>query len=153
MSFGRILQRMKSPFGLPMILPLLPLLACTALADVAGTNKAVSLSGTFSWAGRKEAKPNETLVAVLTPSGSNVWKAVFTFTWSKVSHTWDGTVKGHLDSGEISGEAADERGKRAFRLQGRAINHVLTFNHFETTGGKSTATGVGTLRPGGSSQP
>jgi hypothetical protein len=120
--------------------------AATARAEIADAGKEITLTGTFNWSEKRGR--NEDLNAVLTPSGTNEWKAVFTFVWSGTPHTYTGTVKGHLDNGDVSGEALADGGGRTFSFQGRANNHALTFSHFETTGKKNTPTGSGSLKPG-----
>ena len=144
---------MKSATVLRAVLPLAALLVLPAAAATQDVARAVQLTGSFNWNGRKG---KEDLQAVLTPSGTNAWTAVFTFNWDRSPHTWNGTVTGHLDHGDVQGEAKAEGGKRAFLFRGHANNRVLTFNHFETTGGRPMPTGAGTLKPdagGGKARP
>jgi len=127
-----------------MILAIALLTTGSALADAAKAGMEVKLSGSFNWG--KNGK-TESLMVALTPAGTNAWKAVFSFNWDKKPHTWLGSVKGHLDNGEISGEATAEGGRRTFTFNGTASNHQITFQHTETTGGKNVPTGDCTLQP------
>ena len=130
--------------------------ACTVLGLSAATTPAapgaavpasadITLAGTFNWSGDKSG--DHALKAVLTPSGTNEWTAVFTFTWGKDPHTYSGTIKGNLANGTVTGEGENEGGNRTFKFTGRATNRVLKLTHTETTGGKNTPTGSATLKP------
>ena len=60
--------------------------------------------------------------------GAGRWAAAFTFMWDKKPHVWNGTVKGQLDNGNVSGDVAAEGGGRTFQINGQAGNHVITFS-------------------------
>ena len=116
----------------------------SALADAAGKDADIKLTGTFNWT-RKNTTEN--LDAVLTPTGTNAWTVVFKFNWDKKPYAWNGTIKGRLDNGDVSGEACSDGGKRTFTFQGTASNHVISLQHVETTGKKNVPTGNCTLNP------
>lgn len=102
----------------------------------------VTLNGTYTWNG----KPRETvaLKADLKPTGNGEWRAVYTFMSGTTKKTWTGTVKGDLKNGEVSGTGGGDG--RTFVFTGTSRDGVITFNHFETTGGRRVATGPGMLR-------
>jgi hypothetical protein len=100
--------------------------------------KEVNLSGAAVWNGNHKTA---VVKAVLTPTGDKTYDAVWTFTWEKSSNTWKGTVKGDLKNGVVTGTGATPDGKRTFIFQARAVNGVITGQHWETTGGKQKLTG------------
>lgn len=126
-----------------LVVGTLAVAATPAATPASAGAKGVRLTGSFSWTGRPA---KQDLRAVLTPDGTNGWKAVYEFTWDKRKHNYTGTVTGHLDNGEVQGEANADDARRSFSFKGQAKNGVITFDHFETTGGASRATGTGTLR-------
>ena len=140
---------MKNSSFLRVAVPLLVLTVGAIRAEAAAAAD-VNLTGTFSWTGHKASEPMD---VVLTPSGTNQWNAAFTFTWDKKPHTWNGVLSGHLDNGDFSGEVKSDGGGRTFQVKGRASNHVLSFTHSETTGGKNTSTGSGTLKTAAAAKP
>jgi hypothetical protein len=105
---------------------------------------AAALTGTYVYNG--EPKKTQNLKAVLTSVGPGDWKAVYTITQSGKPMNFTGTVKGSLRNGPVSGTGATADGKRTFEFSGTATNGTISFNHFETTGGKRVATGTGSLR-------
>jgi hypothetical protein len=109
----------------------------------AAAGAVVTLTGTFVWTGKP--KQVTSLKAVLTPTGPGEWKAVYTFTWGGAM-TFTGALKGDLRDGKVTGTGAPAGAKRTFEFDGTAANGVISFKHFETTGGKRTSTGAGTLQ-------
>ncbi len=104
----------------------------------------VQIEGTFEWNGRR-GETHE-LEATLKPEGANKWNAVWKFKWNNRPMTYEGTVTGDLQNGEISGTGIDTRARRTFTFEGTAKNGVWTFQHYETTRGSPQATGPGTAR-------
>ena len=135
---------MKTTSFLRYLLPVVLLTSSAAFASQSVSDKAVKLSGTFVWTGHTK---DQQLDATLTPSGTNQWAAAFSFLWDKKPHTWNGTLKGRLDNGDVSGEVTADGGHRTFQLQGKVVNGQLMFSHCETTGGKTVSTGTGVLKP------
>jgi len=106
--------------------------------------KEVTITGTFTWTGKKNAKND--LKVVLTPDVAGSYKAVYTFKWGKGDQTWQGTLKGGPQDGDVSGTGATPDGNRQFVFKGKAAGGVLTCKHFEVVKGKETLTGDLTLK-------
>jgi hypothetical protein len=98
----------------------------------------VTLNGTFEAQGKTCP-----LKAVLKCTGPGEWKTTYFFDWNG-KQTFTGAIKGNLQNGEVTGTAV--YGGRTFGFKGQAVAGVLTFEHFETTGGGHKVTGKGTLK-------
>jgi hypothetical protein len=98
--------------------------------------KEITLTGGAIWSGKRAD-----LKAVLTPTGGKEYSVVYTFTWDGREQVWNGTMKGDVKNGVVTGAGAPPDGKRTFIFQARAVNGVLTGKHYETTSGKPKLTG------------
>jgi len=98
----------------------------------------ITLNGSFVYSNQTYA-----LKAVLKPAGSNVWKATYYFTLDGAK-TYIGEVKGSLRDGAVAGTGNGDN--RNFMFRGTARGGVITFDHFETTGGKMEHMGNGMLK-------
>lgn len=104
----------------------------------------IALEGTFVW----NNKPNDThpLRATLTSTGTNEWKAVWSFQWNNKPMTYVGTVRGDIKNGEVTGTGKTTEGKeRSFIFEGTAKDGVTKMQHYEVTNGRK-ATGHGEFR-------
>jgi hypothetical protein len=111
----------------------------------AGESKdgALILTGNFVRKGQTE---EHDLKATLTPEDSGKWKVVYDFVWGKKPTQYLGTVTGDIKNGSFEGVAANQGEKRTWKIKGVAKNGVLTFDHWETTGGKESPTGKAMLQ-------
>ena len=99
-----------------------------------------SVSGSFTWRSKKYE-----LAVKLTPKKDTTdeWAAVYTFKKGK-EQGWNGTMKGSLKSGELSGDAVFETRKRKVRnfifrgtiKEGKMVDGKT----YEIKKGKETAT-------------
>jgi hypothetical protein len=115
----------------------------TGAGSMAGDNSVV-LTGSF-YRGN-DTKATHPLKATLTPDGADQWKVVYDFTWGNKPHQYTGTIKGNLKNGAISGSGANEGGKRTWEIQGTAKDGEITFDHWETSGGKRARSGGAMLK-------
>lgn len=105
----------------------------------------VNMTGTFVWNGERNGEKHD-LKVVLTPTGPNQYKAVYTFTWKGTPKTYVGTISGNLRSGEVTGTGDGDR--RNFTFTGTAQNGVIDFKAFELIRGRPTPQGSGTMKVG-----
>jgi len=102
------------------------------------------MTGTFNWNGIKGK--NYDLKAVLKLTGPGQWDAVYTFVWKGKNMTYTGVIKGDLANGEVTGTGNPADKSRTFAFKGTAKDGVIAMSHTETTGGKTVATGTGTMK-------
>ena len=105
-------------------------------ADEDADTKEIALTGGAIWSGKRAP-----LKAVLTATGKNEYTVVYTFTWDGREQTWQGTMKGNLRSGIVTGTGATPDGRRTFVFRVRSVRGVMTGKHYETTGGRTKETG------------
>ena len=104
----------------------------------------ITLNGSFV-RGAKSGAPHD-LKATLTPNGADDYKITWEAEWKGKLTLYTGQIKGDIKNGDFTGTATDKSGKRTWKVEGKAANGVLTFDHFETTGGREGKTGTGTLQ-------
>lgn len=107
-------------------------------------NDSVVLNGSF-YRGNN-TKDTHALQATLTPDGPGQWKVAYDFTWGNKPHQYTGTIKGDLKNGAVTGTGVNEGGKRTWEIEGTSKDGVITFDHWETTGGKRARSGGATLK-------
>lgn len=124
--------------------PRRPRAAPAALAKPALQDGQKLLSGTFTWA----SKPDEVheIYVVLTPDGDKRWTARYLFQWGGRDTEYTGAIRGDLQSGEVEGTGDPAGAKRTFIFEGRATGSGISFNSFETTGGKKARQGTGKFK-------
>lgn len=105
----------------------------------AGGANAIKLTGTYLT--RYDPGVQHTVTAVLTPTGQNEYKAVYTFDWKKSKQVWNGTLTGNLRDGAVSCTAATPDGRRRFVMRATAAQGVVKGQTFELKG-KDDPTGT-----------
>jgi hypothetical protein len=103
-----------------------------------------TLTGTFVW--NNSGNKSYPLKVVLTPSGTNTFTAVYSFSWGGKPTAFTGVVTVNPDTREVKGTAKTADGGRTFAFSGKEANGVITFTHRETTGGGNAQTGTGMLK-------
>ena len=107
----------------------------------AADEKTITLTGEFVWAADK-TQAKTPVKAVLTPGANQEYTAVYTFDWKGKPHTYNGSIKGVLKAGEISGTGNDEKNQRHFTFKGTAANGAITAKCFEIKGDKEMPQGT-----------
>jgi len=114
-------------------------------ADGPATQPApITWTGTFVWSNDKKAT-SHTLTTVVTPAGDNQWNAIYNFKWSGKDQAFNGQIVLDPKTNQMTGTAAMPQTKRTFAFKGTLKDGVVTFADTETTGGKSSVQGTGTL--------
>lgn len=105
----------------------------------------IKMVGTFNWRG----KPGKTtpLQAVFKQVGTDQYLVVYRINWYNKDMDFTGAIKGSLKNGEVVGTGKPPTGERLFDFKGTVKDGVISFDHFEVTGGARTKTGTGTMQP------
>ncbi len=110
---------------------------------VADDKEATTLTGSFVW---EHGNTTGDLEAVFTPTGEETWDVSFHFTFRNKPHTYSGSARGSIGSGELSGKVLNENKKRTFTFEGAFEDGVFNGTHAEIGGGENVMeTGTLTL--------
>ena len=119
---------------------------------LAQANNEITMKGLFN-RGNKAVDPADlkasdkcNLKVTLTPNGTETYKVVWVADWKGKPTTFTGEIKGDIKNGAFTGTATDRNGKRTWKVEGKSVNDVLTFDHFETTSGRNGKTGTGAMQ-------
>ncbi len=109
----------------------------------------ITVKGSYVWARQDKDIPGD-IEAVFTPDGKNQWNVVWSFEWEGEMRHWAGKATGSLKSGELEGEATEERDrKRTFVFKGSVEDGVFNGEHGAMREGKMNVLGTITFKSAG----